>query len=151
MTTTAHNAVNGAKLAPIPPELQALDLELEAAEATEPVEAGPSRLDRLTARLGTARSDWSRWWLRTCSPPSVSDWWAARTPRRVPDDADRLRVAWWVDFWLTGLPLAALSIVLFLTAAGVRWVAVHPARRWAFLTLAATVVAMWHGGWHHPS
>jgi hypothetical protein len=155
MTTTAHGPVNGARFAPVPGELRVLDLELEGtaadvpAEADVEIEAAPSRWDRWVARAATVKGDWSRWWLRTVSPPPLVDWWQARTPRRVPDDNDRLRFAWWLDFWLTGLPLAVLSVAGFLTAAGVRWVACHPARRWLFLTLVATTVAMWHGGWHH--
>ncbi len=85
----------------------------------------------------TVRADLGRWWLTTATPPSLTGWLAAHEPARVPGDDRVLRAAWRVDHWVTGLPLAAVSTVLFCAAAGVRWVACHPARRWLFLVLAA--------------
>ncbi len=145
MTTTVEKPVNGVKFTPAPlPDGVMWDLtpdEPEAAEAD--VEAAPSRLDRLAARTAAIRADWSSWWLRTVNPPNLDAWWAARLPHRIPDDNDRLRAAWRIDFAVTGSLLAGVSVLLFLTAAGVRWTACHPARRWLFLALAAATVGMW--------
>lgn len=133
------SAVNGAKFAPIPPELQVLDLELEQDEQ----EAGPSRRDRWADRLATVRADWSGWWLRTASPPSLVEWRATRVPHRIPDDNAWLRFVWILDFALVGVLLATVSTALFLGGAGVRWVACHPARRWLFVALTAATVGLW--------
>lgn len=136
MTTTVERPVNGVKFtpAPIPAELQFPDpVSLDKAK--------PRR--RLRDRSATVRADWGRWWLRTVDPPALDVWWAARLPHRVPDDNDRLRAAWRIDFALTGSLLAGVSVLLFLAAAGLRWTACHPARRWTFLVLLAATVAFW--------
>lgn len=102
-----------------------------------PADTQPGALSRAwTALAGDAR----HWWGLHTDPPTLSAWLAARTPHRVPDDR-RLRAAWHVDHWATGLPLLVLSMALFGSAATVRWVACHPARRWVFLTLLITYVA----------
>ncbi len=145
MTTTVERPVNGAKFtpAPVPAELAAL-FDDEKPPVDEPVEAaaeaGPSRL---AARWSRVRADWAAWWLRTVDPPALDRWWQGRIPHRVPDDNDRLRAAWRIDFAVTGSLLAGLSVLLFLTAAGCRWVACHPARRWTFIALLVATAAFW--------
>lgn len=147
MTTTvdrpANGSMRGAKVLAEPvytllPDFED-DLDAMRAEAPAEVAKGPSRLATVRA---TMAADLRRWWLVTAEPPSLADWWALRNPLRVPDDT-RLRVSWYVDHTLTGLPLVALSTALFLAASGVRWVACHPARRWAFAALTAAIVGLW--------
>lgn len=90
----------------------------------------------------TVAADLRRWWGATTSPPDLTTWLAARTPKRIPDDDPRLRIAWQVDHWTSGLLLVVLSAALFLPAAGIRWVACHPARRWIFLALLVTTAGI---------
>ncbi len=142
MTTVVEKPVNGVPFTPAPLPAVVWDLDQEPDEVVE-VEPAPSRLDRLAARTATLRADWSSWWLRTVDPPNLDAWWAAREPHRVPDDNDRLRAAWRIDFAITGSLLAGLSVLLFLAAAGSRWTACHPARRWTLLALAAATVGLW--------
>ncbi len=131
MTTVVDKPVNGVPFTPAPlPDGVVWDLT-------------PSRRERLAARTATVRADWSAWWLRTVDPPNLDAWWQARTPHRIPDDNDRLRALWRIDFAITGSLLAGLSVLLFLTAAGIRWTAVHPARRWTLIALAAAIVGIW--------
>lgn len=86
------------------------------------------------------RADFRRWWIHTLNPPPLGTWWAARTPARIPDGSVHLTWTWRIDHWATGAPLAALSIVTFLAAAGLRWISAHPARRWTFLPLAVAAL-----------
>lgn len=142
MTTTVEKPINGVPFTPAPlPEGIAWDLTPDVEDQPEP--AAPTRRERFAARTATIRADWNSWWLRTVDPPALDQWWQGRTPHRVPDDNDKLRALWRVDFAVTGCLLAGLSVLLFLTAAGVRWVAVHPARRWLFLLLLAATVGIW--------
>lgn len=92
---------------------------------------------------GVRRVTWDARWsfVVAAQPQSLDEWLAAQTPaaKRVPADHLGLRVAWRVDNWTTGAPLMALSVCLYLAAGLCRYLAGHPARRWAFLLL--TVVA----------
>lgn len=124
-----------------------------------PTASASARRARFAARVAAARDgrtvaagskawravsgDFPRWWLHTTNPPALGVWIAARQPRRTPRDDVRLTWAWRVDHWTTGMPLAAISILLFLAAAGMRWIACHPARRWAFLILSVATAALW--------
>lgn len=130
--------MNGVRftLAPVPPELQFPDRESDLPAAVAPA-VKPHR------RLAAVRADLGRWWVRTVDPPALDVWWQGRVPHRVPEDNSRLRAAWRVDFAVTGSLLAAVSVALFLTAAGTRWVACHPARRWLFLALSAATAGLW--------
>lgn len=145
MTTTAERPTNGTRFTPVPlPEGVVWDLSEDPDEqADADGEAGPSRWERFAVRTATVRGDFGRWWVRTVDPPNLDQWWQARLPHRVPDDNDRLRALWWVDFAITGTVLAGLSVLLFLTAAGLRWTACHPARRWTFLAMLAATAGLW--------
>jgi hypothetical protein len=88
--------------------------------------------------------DVRRWWLLAAAPQSLTGWLAGQKPARVPDNSQVLRRAWAVDNWTSGLLFAALSVVLFLAGGALRWLAGHPARRWAFLILgAACATYLW--------
>ncbi len=103
-----------------------------------PADAGADPVPRPGGRVvSLVKGDAGRWWLRTLSPPDLTTWLAARRPQRVPGDDTALAWAWRLDHWATGLPLLGVSALLFLAAAGTRWVACHPARRCLFLFLAA--------------
>lgn len=139
MTTTVEKPVNGAVFTPAPLPAVVWDLQQDP----DAVAVRPSRWERLTARTATLRADWASWWLRTVNPPNLDVWWAARLPHRVPDDNDRLRAAWHIDFAITGSLFAGWSIIFFLLGAASRWIACHPARRWTFLALLAATAALW--------
>lgn len=111
---------------------------------------------RLEATLGdvkalhTAGRVWSvvvadarSWWLVAAEPPSLSAWLAAQSPaeRRVPAGSGLLRGLWIVHNWTFGALVAAVSIVLFLAAAGLRWLAGHPARFWMAVAMASALIA----------
>lgn len=89
-----------------------------------------------------AAADARRWWLVAAQPPSLTGWLAGQRPaeRRVPAGNGLLRGLWVVDNWTTGLATNIASIVLFLAAGGLRWLAGHPLRRWAFFILAAALM-----------
>lgn len=93
----------------------------------------------------TVRADARESWVATTTPPTLAEWAKSTKPDtdRVPGGSPAIYGAWRVDNLLTGGLLAALSILLFLGAAGIRWCAAHPVRRWALLlTITATTTAL---------
>jgi hypothetical protein len=84
-------------------------------------------------------ADLHRWWLYTARPPSLKAW--TRTQRvtvgRVPGDSGLLRRLWVLDNWTLGLLVRVIAIALQLIAAGLAWLALHPARRWFALLIVA--------------
>lgn len=88
-------------------------------------------------------SDLRRWWLHAARPPSLKAW--RRTQRvaigRVPGDNALLRRLWVLDNWTFGLLVRWLATAMFLAAAGLAWLALHPTRRW-FALLVFTILAI---------
>lgn len=91
----------------------------------------------------TIRADARESWLATTTPPTLSYWAKSTKPDmdRVPGGSPAIYGAWRVDNLTTGGLLAGLSILLFLGAAGIRWCAAHPVRRWALLLTVVTTTA----------
>jgi hypothetical protein len=133
------------------------DLPLASATAT----AGPDRArvsTRARARVGvtfgdvkalrrpgriwqTVASDARGWWLVAAAPPSLSGWLASQSPaaKRIPDGNWLLRGLWLGHNWTFGVATTALSVVLFLAAAGLRWLG-HPVRFWTAVAVASALV-----------
>lgn len=95
------------------------------------------------AMWAAVRRDARESWLVTTTPPTLADWAKSTKPDtdRVPGGSPAIYGAWRVDNLLTGGLLAGLSILLFLGAAGIRWCAAHPVRRWALLLTVVTTTA----------
>lgn len=93
------------------------------------------------AKTAAVRADVTAWWLLAAEPTSLQGWLAGQTPaeRRVPAGNALVKAAWMVDNWTTGAVTFAASVALYLTAGVLRWLAGHPARRWAALAIAAAI------------
>jgi hypothetical protein len=103
-----------------------------------------SRLATKTTQ--TVREDARNHWALTAEPPTLTEWFTSiRTSdiSVVPGRSPVLLWAWRIDNWITGSMFAAASVLWFTGAAGIRWCACHPMRRWAFITCSGAIVALW--------
>lgn len=97
----------------------------------------------LVRGVTVVRRDLRRCYLVSARPVSARAWLRMHRQviERVPEDNGLLRRVAVVDNWTAGLALLIASVALYQTAGGVRWVACHPVRRWAFLLIAGSFVA----------
>lgn len=92
-------------------------------------------------QTAAVRADVAAWWLLAAEPTSLQAWLAGQTPaeRRVPAGSALVRTAWLVDNWTTGALMFGVSTFLYLAAGVLRWLAGHPARRWAAFAVVAAI------------
>lgn len=92
-------------------------------------------------KTATVRADVAAFWLLAAEPTSLNGWLAGQTPaeRRVPASSDLVKAAWLVDNWTTGVLMFGVSTFLYLAAGVLRWLAGHPARRWAAFAVVAAI------------
>ncbi len=131
--------LNGSRLAQVPPELLYLP-NIDTDTVDGQAEPAPVKA-KLPGPLATLTGDLRGAWFTVAEPPTLMDWVAGPTTTvtRVPDNNGPLRWAWTVDNWTTGLIFVTASTCLFTAAASLRWLACHPARRWAALLLTCAV------------
>jgi hypothetical protein len=88
-------------------------------------------------------ADLRRSWMVTARPPAIGDWWSGLRPDplRVPAGSPLVRAAWIADSHVTGLVVGLASLALFATAACLRWLSMHPLRRWSAIAISAATVA----------